>query len=73
MRTRHLHFKFLSIKNDKFQQHSGEKTYTSVITPTRDNKISSIIYRGKINENNSTYWTSSLRVWAYDGLSANIF
>ncbi|HAS6535810.1 TPA: hypothetical protein GRR62_23415 [Vibrio parahaemolyticus] len=24
-RTRHSHFKFLSIKNDKFRQHSGEK------------------------------------------------
>ncbi|EGQ8537059.1 hypothetical protein F7U82_19615 [Vibrio parahaemolyticus] len=24
-RTRHSHFKFLSIKNDKFRQHCGEK------------------------------------------------
>ncbi|EGQ9694183.1 hypothetical protein D2H32_21275 [Vibrio parahaemolyticus] len=29
-RTRHLHFKFLSIKNDKFRQHSGEK-YTQAL------------------------------------------
>ncbi|AVJ53841.1 hypothetical protein FP742_08165 [Vibrio parahaemolyticus] len=30
LRIRHLHFKFLSIKNDKFRQHSGEK-YTQAL------------------------------------------
>ncbi|EGR2180235.1 hypothetical protein DZF81_19460 [Vibrio parahaemolyticus] len=25
LRIRHSHFKFLSIKNDKFRQHCGEK------------------------------------------------